>query len=164
MAKKDNEQLEAQKKLKAAEKSAPKKEEKAKGEKKKRRRGWFKRFRGETKKITWPDAKTVVKSTGIVIVTIFVVGSMVWVIDWVLGFALGHTLQFAAGRELGQHEEVIDLPPNDAIGQVIDAEPEQTTEADTNDDADANDEYADANDDTNDEYTDENDDTTNDEE
>lgn len=153
MAKKDKEQLEAEKKLKAAEKSAPKKEEKTKSDKKKtRRRSWFKRFRGETKKITWPDGKTVLKSTGIVIVTIIVVGSLIWVIDWGLGFALGQTLQLAAGRELGsQQEEVVDMPnnevdipaatePAEATAPAEETEAEQPAEEnEANDANDAND-------------------------
>ncbi|MCL2446595.1 MAG: preprotein translocase subunit SecE [Oscillospiraceae bacterium] len=165
MAKKDKEQLEAEKKLKAAEKSAPKKEGKAKSEKKKpRRRGWFKRFRGETKKITWPDGRTVVKSTGVVIVTIIVVGSLIWVIDWGLGFGLGQTLQLAAGRELGQQEITTTMPSdedyglaNDEITQpsaettvpadVTEAEEVEATEAqEPVDENDANDELANDND------------------
>jgi len=138
MAKKDKEQLEAEKKLKAAEKSAPKKESKAKKDKKPRRRGRFKKFRAETKKITWPDGKTVLKSTGIVIVCIIVVGSLIWIIDWGLGFGLGQTLQFAAGREPGQGR---DVPGDIDLGYGLDgydttpppiettAAPEEQTEA-----------------------------------
>jgi len=134
MAKKDKELLEAEKKLKAAEKkSAPKKEKtekKAKGDKKKRRFGSrFKRFRGETKKITWPDGKTVLKSTGIVIIAIIVVGSFIWLVDAGLGFGLGQTLQLAAGRELGQREDVPSDPDLEDWLQEQMTQPAETTAA-----------------------------------
>ena len=43
---------------------------------------FFKDLRGETKKIVWPDAKMVVKSTGVVLATILVLGAVVWIIDF----------------------------------------------------------------------------------
>lgn len=47
---------------------------------------WFakfgKDFRGETKKITWPGAKMVLKSTLVVLVAIAVIGIVVFFIDW----------------------------------------------------------------------------------
>ena len=47
---------------------------------------WFakfgKDFKGETKKITWPGAKMVLKSTLVVIVAIAVIGIVVFFIDW----------------------------------------------------------------------------------
>ena len=43
---------------------------------------FFKDLRGETKKIVWPGPKMIVKSTGIVLATILVLGAVVWLIDF----------------------------------------------------------------------------------
>ncbi len=42
---------------------------------------FFKDVRGECKKVVWPDAKTVVKSTGIVLACVAVLGLIIWLID-----------------------------------------------------------------------------------
>ena len=43
---------------------------------------FFKDLRGETKKIVWPDAKMVVKSTGVVLATVLILGAGVWILDF----------------------------------------------------------------------------------
>ena len=48
---------------------------------------FFKDFKGEAKKIVWPDAKTVLKSTGIVLLVVAIVAIVVGVID--LGLSSG---------------------------------------------------------------------------
>ncbi len=42
---------------------------------------FFKDLRGECKKVVWPDAKTVWKSTGVVLLCVFVLGVIIWGID-----------------------------------------------------------------------------------
>lgn len=42
---------------------------------------FFKDLRGECKKVVWPDSKTVLKSTGIVLLCVFVLGLVIWGID-----------------------------------------------------------------------------------
>lgn len=42
---------------------------------------FFKDLRGECKKVVWPDSKTVFKSTGIVLLCVFVLGLVIWGID-----------------------------------------------------------------------------------
>lgn len=42
---------------------------------------FFKDIRGECKKVVWPDAKTVLKSTGIVLLCVAVLGIVIWLID-----------------------------------------------------------------------------------
>ena len=49
---------------------------------------FFKDFRGEIKKITWPDAKTVLKSTGVVIAVILIFGIGIWIVDFGLSQGL----------------------------------------------------------------------------
>ncbi|HIT53238.1 MAG TPA: preprotein translocase subunit SecE [Candidatus Fimivicinus intestinavium] len=76
---------------------------------------FFKDFRGETKKITWPDAKTVLKNTGIVIAVILIIGIGVWIVD----FALSGGLSLIEG--LAQEPETtaaITEPVTDAVTQA----------------------------------------------
>ena len=42
---------------------------------------FFKDIKGECKKVVWPDAKTVLKSTGIVLLCVAVLGLIIWLID-----------------------------------------------------------------------------------
>lgn len=42
---------------------------------------FFKDFKGELKKIVWPDKKTVIKSTGVVLSVVVVIGIIIFLID-----------------------------------------------------------------------------------
>ena len=75
----------------ADEKKTVKKEDTSKAEKKKvnpfKRAGkaiakFFKDLKGETKKIVWPGRKMIIKSTGVVLAAILVIGAGIWVIDY----------------------------------------------------------------------------------
>lgn len=76
---------------KKPEKKAEKKSDKSNTPKKKEgnvfSRAWkaikkfFKDVRGECKKVVWPDAKTVIKSTGVVLLCVAVLGLIIWLID-----------------------------------------------------------------------------------
>jgi preprotein translocase subunit SecE len=50
---------------------------------------WFKDMRGENKKIVWPTRKMVLKSTGVVIAAILVVGIGIWILDFAISGAVG---------------------------------------------------------------------------
>ncbi len=50
---------------------------------------FFKDLRGETKKIVWPGPKMIVKSTGIVLASILVLGAVVWIIDFAVSGGIG---------------------------------------------------------------------------
>lgn len=39
-------------------------------------------FKGEMKKITWPDAKTVFKGAGVVIAAVIIIGIPIWLADF----------------------------------------------------------------------------------
>ena len=43
---------------------------------------FFKDFRGTCKKVTWPDRKTVFKSTLVVLATVVIVGAAIWIVDF----------------------------------------------------------------------------------
>lgn len=47
-------------------------------------KGFIKDFKGETKKIVWPGAKEVIKSTGVVLLAVLVIGAGIWLADWLL--------------------------------------------------------------------------------
>ena len=42
---------------------------------------FFKDVKGECKKVVWPDAKTVIKSTGVVLLCVAILGLIIWLID-----------------------------------------------------------------------------------
>ena len=45
-------------------------------------------LKGETKKIVWPDAKTVLKSTGVVLVVVAICGLAIFAVDQLLSLGL----------------------------------------------------------------------------
>lgn len=105
----DQEAKEAKKKLKNAEKAKPDKEKKDKAEKKvksRKARKFIKDFRGELKKIVWPDFKTVMKNTGIVLLTVVIIGAMVWILDFGLSQGIGALKKLAEGVQALQESEV----------------------------------------------------------
>ena len=141
-AQRAKEQQEAKKKLKAAEKSKSGGKDKAEGAKKaggkktgKKVARWLRDFRGEIKKITWPDFKTVMKNSGIVIVTVIVIGSLVWIVDFALTRAIGLAKTVAAGSSVsevvedpGDPDDAIDLPFEDPVIPELNLELEEDEE------------------------------------
>ena len=73
---------------------------------------FIKDFKGECKKIVWPDAKTVLKSTGIVLLVVAIVAIVVGVIDLGLSsgvkglknLALGETTTVETTETADEHE------------------------------------------------------------
>ena len=53
---------------------------------------FFKDLKGETKKIVWPSAKSVLKNTGIVIAVVLIIGIGIWVVDWGLSAGIDAVL------------------------------------------------------------------------
>jgi len=118
MAKKENPsskdfdaQKEAKQKLKAAEKAGSAQAGKANADKaaktaKKKKVGKFiKDFRGELKKIMWPDTKTVLKNTGIVLLTTTIIGAPIWLLDFVLSEGVLSLKRLAQGANAGISEQ-----------------------------------------------------------
>ncbi len=58
-------------------------------------KSFFKDFRGETKKIVWPGAKEVFKSTGVVLVAVLVIGAGIWLADWLLSLGVNGVMDLA---------------------------------------------------------------------
>ena len=49
---------------------------------------FFKDLKGETKKIVWPGRQMVIKSTGIVLAAILVIGAGIWILDFAVSGAV----------------------------------------------------------------------------
>ena len=61
---------------------------------------FFKDLKGENKKIVWPNAKTVLKNTGIVLAVVLIVGIAIWLVD----FGLSEGINALLGIEIGATE------------------------------------------------------------
>ena len=87
---------------------------------------FFKDLRGETKKIVWPGPKMIVKSTGIVLASILVLGAVVWIIDFAVSGGIS-ALNSAAN-------EVTEIVTEDAFDETHEHDhdhSEDETEEDT---------------------------------
>ena len=99
---------------------------------------FFKDFKGECKKIVWPDAKTVLKSTGVVILVVLIVGLVVFGIDTGLsagvnglkGLATKDTETTAVADEHDHDEEEEAAETTKADAETTKADSEETTAAD----------------------------------
>lgn len=60
---------------------------------------FFKDLKGETKKIVWPNAKTVLKNTGIVLAVVLIIGVGIWLVDWGLSEGINAVLGIEIGAE-----------------------------------------------------------------
>lgn len=75
-------------------------------------------LKGEIKKIVWPDAKTVLKSTLVVLAAVAVCGIAIGVIDWLLSQGLS-LLELAAEKVGGSAADVV-ATASDAITEHSD--------------------------------------------
>ena len=90
---------------------------------------FFKDLRGETKKIVWPDAKMVVKSTGVVLATVLILGAGVWVLDFATSGAI--TAVMNAAEETTEVTEVVTESSEDEHDHDHSEDEEETTEETT---------------------------------
>lgn len=86
---------------------------------------FFKDFKGECKKIVWPDAKTVLKSTGIVLLVVTIVTAIIFAIDFGLEQGMTGLKTLAKGDT---ETTVSDVADDEETGD------EETTQADDADD------------------------------
>jgi preprotein translocase subunit SecE len=63
-------------------------------------------LKGEIKKIVWPDAKTVLKSTLVVLAVVAICGLAIGVVDWLLSQGLS-LLELAAAKVGGSAADVV---------------------------------------------------------
>ncbi|MCR4614933.1 MAG: preprotein translocase subunit SecE [Clostridiales bacterium] len=95
---------------------------------------FFKDFKGEIKKIVWPDLKTVVKSTGVVLLSVLIIGVFIWIADFGLTKGIDSLRHLASSHSSSATEQTdpeSDVPVEDitAAGEVT--EPEKTAETTT---------------------------------
>lgn len=77
---------------------------------------FFKDFKGTTKKVTWPDGKTVFKSSGVVIVCVLIVGVGIWIADWAISGAVKATTEAIEGlNEVGTTAAVSSTDPTTPV-------------------------------------------------
>ena len=86
---------------------------------------FFKDFKGECKKIVWPDAKTVLKSTGIVLLVVAIVTIIVLGIDSALSAGVKGLKNLATGETETTTSAVVE----DEHDHDHDHEDEETTKA-----------------------------------
>lgn len=87
---------------------------------------FFKDLRGETKKIVWPGPKMVVKSTGVVLATVLILGAGIWIIDFAISGAI--TAIDSAANETETTEVLTDESEENRDGHDHDQEEETTEE------------------------------------
>ena len=81
---------------------------------------FFKDVKGETKKIVWPDGKTVFKNAGIVLIVIIVVGAFIWLVDFGLSKSINALDDLAAKESVSEEADEAETTtlPADASGTV----------------------------------------------
>ncbi|MBS7359577.1 MAG: preprotein translocase subunit SecE [Oscillospiraceae bacterium] len=89
---------------------------------------FFKDLRGEVKKIVWPGRQMVIKSTGVVLAAILVIGAGIWVLDYAIAGSIRGISKLANETEVTEtvadDEDVEDADSEEAEG-------EETTEPTT---------------------------------
>lgn len=90
---------------------------------------FFKDFKGECKKIVWPDAKTVLKSTGVVLLVVTIVCIVVYGIDQALSAGIGGL------KSLANPEEETTVVETTLAGEEDDEKKDETAESETTEEA-----------------------------
>ena len=86
---------------------------------------FFKDLRGETKKIVWPDGKSVLKSTGVVLAVVAVFTVVIWLID----LGLSKSIDLLSDAVRGADAVVTEQAAEDVTGSNLLIEDGDTTEA-----------------------------------
>ncbi|TCT14049.1 preprotein translocase subunit SecE [Natranaerovirga pectinivora] len=53
------------------------------------KRSWWKEFKGDFKKIIWPDKKSLFKQTTVVLLVTIFIGVIITILDLILKFGIG---------------------------------------------------------------------------
>lgn len=93
---------------------------------------FFKDLRGEAHKTIWPSGKMVVKSTGVVLAAVLIVGAGIWIIDYALAGGYGAIDKLAnevtATEEVSETEEET-TESEDTVSDTAEDSTESTTAA-----------------------------------
>ena len=94
---------------------------------------YLKDVKGETKKIIWPDAKTVFKSTGVVLLVVIICALIIWGIDTGLTAGVSGLKSLAQGTtettETADGEDAESADGEKAEGESAESEDAKTEEA-----------------------------------
>ena len=90
---------------------------------------FFKDLRGETKKIVWPTRQMVIKSTGVVLAAILVIGAGIWISDFALAGGIG--LVENAANKTETTETVSGEAEKETVEETVEDTAEKTTEEST---------------------------------
>ena len=74
---------------------------------------FFKDFKGTCKKVIWPDRKTVLKNTGIVLITVIVVGAGIWIADFAFSRGIRGIQDVISGESVSQEADAADTDSED---------------------------------------------------
>ena len=91
---------------------------------------FFKDLRGETKKIVWPTRQMVIKSTGVVLAAILVIGAGIWIIDFALAGGIG-LVENAANKTETTTEVSETEAEKETVEETVEDTAEETTEEST---------------------------------
>lgn len=92
---------------------------------------FFKDFRGEVKKIVWPDAKMVLKSTGVVLLVVAILSIIIYGIDQ--GLSAGIT----GLKKLATNDTSVTETADDETAEATDADAEAAADEESEENADA---------------------------
>ena len=115
---------------------------------------FFKDFRGEVKKIVWPDAKMVLKSTGVVLLVVAILSIIIYGIDQ--GLSAGITGLKKLATNDTSVTETVDDETAEATDEDADEAADENSEADADASAEESEEEAEAETDAADEAAEEN--------
>ena len=91
---------------------------------------FFKDFRGEVKKIVWPDAKMVLKSTGVVLLVVAILSIIIYGIDQ--GLSAGIT----GLKKLATNDTSVSETVDEETGEETDEAADETADEDSEEKAD----------------------------
>ncbi|MBR6425816.1 MAG: preprotein translocase subunit SecE [Oscillospiraceae bacterium] len=58
---------------------------------------WFREMRSELKKVVWPNKKTLIKNTLIVLATVVAIGVFIWIFDAIAGLFVNGIISLVKG-------------------------------------------------------------------
>lgn len=92
---------------------------------------WLKDLRGEIKKIFWPDGKTVLRNTVIVIIVVAISAAIIYLFDQGMSLGLKGVKKLAAERTTTAASEQTDAETStEALGEITEPETDANESAD----------------------------------
>ena len=89
---------------------------------------FFKDLKGETKKIVWPGRHMVLKSTGIVLAAILVIGAVIWLLDFAVSGAVKGLSNIGNNTEVTETVSDEDKEDHEGHDHADEDKTEKTTE------------------------------------